>query len=318
MKNWIIGALATALAVSVAAGVIAQPGGRSATVEIRVWEDVNDPERNYISVRPEGGSWRTLGTIPIPLTDGVSSSGRFRYGDIALAVPLPDAPAAPSAAATGGTAADCRTSEGVWSRYDSGRTAARDRDDVADGRNDDVYTGRYTGARLTQSEVNVDHIVARSYACRNGGYAWSDAKVRRFVNDATNLATVSAVENRKKSDSGPSRYLPSRWVCSFVDTFDRIVREYGIQVPAADQSKVNDTQARCASGVLTDGDLASRATPTATPTRQPRTSTGFHCHCRRVINAGTRCDQRYTADGGPGYCHNGPSHDSFNTWPPRH
>ena len=62
---------------------------RTANVEIRVWEDVNDPARNYISARPEGGSWRTLGTIPIPLTDG--QSGRFRYGDITLAVPLPDA-----------------------------------------------------------------------------------------------------------------------------------------------------------------------------------------------------------------------------------
>ena len=93
MKNWIIGGLVVALAVSIGAGVLAQ-SQRTANVEVRVWEDVNDPERNYISARPEGGSWRTLGTIPLPLTDGVSSSGRFRYGDITLAVPLPDAPTA--------------------------------------------------------------------------------------------------------------------------------------------------------------------------------------------------------------------------------
>ena len=96
MKNWIIGGLVVALAgVSIGAGVLAQ-SQRTANVEVRVWEDVNDPERNYISARPEGGSWRTLGTIPLPLTDGVSSSGRFRYGDITLAVPLPDAPDAPT------------------------------------------------------------------------------------------------------------------------------------------------------------------------------------------------------------------------------
>ncbi len=94
MKNWIIGGLVVALvAVSIGAGVLAQ-SQRTANVEVRVWEDVNDPERNYISARPEGGSWRTLGTIPLPLTDGVSSSGRFRYGDITLAVPVPDAPTA--------------------------------------------------------------------------------------------------------------------------------------------------------------------------------------------------------------------------------
>ena len=58
----------------------------SVNVEIRVWENVNDPTSNYISARHEGGSWRTLGTIPIPLTDGVS--GRFRYGDIEITVPI--------------------------------------------------------------------------------------------------------------------------------------------------------------------------------------------------------------------------------------
>ena len=99
LKNWIIGGLVVALAVSIGAGVLAQ-SQRTANVEVRVWEDVNDPERNFISARPEGGSWRTLGTIPIPLTDGVSSSGRFRYGDITLAVPLPDAPGAPTATPT--------------------------------------------------------------------------------------------------------------------------------------------------------------------------------------------------------------------------
>lgn len=57
-------------------------------IEVRVWEDIRDPSRNYISARYEGGSWRTLGTIPLPLTDGMSRSGRFRYGDIILAVPV--------------------------------------------------------------------------------------------------------------------------------------------------------------------------------------------------------------------------------------
>ena len=65
-----------------------------------MWEDVNDPERNFISARPEGGSWSTLGTIPLPLTDGVSSTGRFRYGDITLAVPLPEQASAPTATPT--------------------------------------------------------------------------------------------------------------------------------------------------------------------------------------------------------------------------
>lgn len=98
MKNWIIAGLVAVIAIGGA--VVFAQSQRTANIEVRVWEDVNDPERNYISARPEGGSWRTLGTIPLPLTDGVSSSGRFRYGDITLAVPLPGQAAVPSATPT--------------------------------------------------------------------------------------------------------------------------------------------------------------------------------------------------------------------------
>lgn len=86
---FVLFAIVAVTAIGGAAFAIAQ-SQRTANVEVRVWEDVNDPERNYISARPEGGSWSALGTIPLPLADGVSSSGRFRYGDITLAVPLPD------------------------------------------------------------------------------------------------------------------------------------------------------------------------------------------------------------------------------------
>ena len=90
---FVLFAIVAVAAIGGAAFAIAQ-GQRTANVEVRVWEDVNDPERNFISARPEGGSWSTLGTIRLPLTDGVSSSGRFRYGDITLAVPLPEGEAA--------------------------------------------------------------------------------------------------------------------------------------------------------------------------------------------------------------------------------
>ena len=76
------------LAVVVVAPGAAQEG-ETATVEVRVWQDVGDELDIYISARPAGGDWRTLGTIPLPLDDGTSSTGRFQYGDISLGVPLP-------------------------------------------------------------------------------------------------------------------------------------------------------------------------------------------------------------------------------------
>ena len=99
MKGWIAGTLLAVLAaVAVGAGTLAQeeppdPAPEPATettanVEVRVWQDVRDALRIYISARPEDGSWATLGTIPLPLDDGHSSNGRFRYGDIVVAVPV--------------------------------------------------------------------------------------------------------------------------------------------------------------------------------------------------------------------------------------
>ena len=99
MKGWIAGTLLVALAtVAVGTGTIAQeeppdPTPEPATettanVEVRVWQAVRDARSIYISARPEDGSWATLGTIPLPLDDGHSSSGRFRYGDITVAVPV--------------------------------------------------------------------------------------------------------------------------------------------------------------------------------------------------------------------------------------
>ena len=84
-------ALAVAVVALGVAGVMAQ-SGNTANVEVRVWQRVSDAESLYISARPEGGSWRTLGTIPIAMS-GLSESGRYHYGDITVTVPRASAPA---------------------------------------------------------------------------------------------------------------------------------------------------------------------------------------------------------------------------------
>ena len=98
MTRVLIVALVSALALGMALAVAAQ-SRTNKNVEIRVWESTSDARVNFISARPEGGSWRTLGTIPIPL-DEETDNGRFRYGDITLAVPVdvpePEAPGFPA------------------------------------------------------------------------------------------------------------------------------------------------------------------------------------------------------------------------------
>ncbi len=61
----------------------------TATVEVRVWQSTTNPGLHYISARPSGGSWRTLGTIWLPL-NSATADGRYRYGGIALDVPHSD------------------------------------------------------------------------------------------------------------------------------------------------------------------------------------------------------------------------------------
>ena len=76
------------LGLAMVATGAAQGSGQTARIEVRVWQDVGDELDIHISARPAAGSWRTLGTIPLPLDDGFNSTGRYRYGDISLDVPL--------------------------------------------------------------------------------------------------------------------------------------------------------------------------------------------------------------------------------------
>ena len=62
-------------------------GGVTANLEVRVWQNVRDDLDISISARPEGGSWRTLGTVGLPLDDGVSDTG---YREVAIAGPPHD------------------------------------------------------------------------------------------------------------------------------------------------------------------------------------------------------------------------------------
>ena len=78
-------ALVGALTLSLVAVVAAQDS--TANVEVRVWQSTREAESLYISARPEGGNWNTLGTIPLDMS-GLNSRETFRYGDITVSVPV--------------------------------------------------------------------------------------------------------------------------------------------------------------------------------------------------------------------------------------
>jgi len=67
----------------------------TAGVDVRVWQSVADDSSLHISARPDGGSWQTLGTIPLDMS-GLNSRGTYRYGDITVGVELPGIAPPPS------------------------------------------------------------------------------------------------------------------------------------------------------------------------------------------------------------------------------
>ena len=54
------------------------------SVDIRVWQDLDEPLIIYVSARPEGGRWADLGTFRLLMDDGIARGGAFRYGDFAV------------------------------------------------------------------------------------------------------------------------------------------------------------------------------------------------------------------------------------------
>lgn len=78
------GVTSTARAEGEAADAAAEP----VFIQMRIWQHVDDSENLWISARPKGGRWDTLGTIPFPLEQragGYSDVSKFRYADLAMA-----------------------------------------------------------------------------------------------------------------------------------------------------------------------------------------------------------------------------------------
>lgn len=92
MHYSLITALLAALTLTLAATVVAasRPQAQpAALVQIRLWEHEDDPAQNWISVRPYDAPWGRT-TPRLPLDDGHSPDGRYRYGELTIESAVPD------------------------------------------------------------------------------------------------------------------------------------------------------------------------------------------------------------------------------------
>ncbi len=89
LKLAALAALACAIAFTTAPGPTTAHGDHgpgTISVDVRVWQRVDNPLELHVSARPEGDRWDAFGTVPLHLDDQCAAGG-YRYDD----VPLPGA-----------------------------------------------------------------------------------------------------------------------------------------------------------------------------------------------------------------------------------
>lgn len=106
----------------------------------------------------------------------------------------------------------------------------------------------YTGKKIkSASEVDIDHIIPLSNAARNGGQNWTPEKKERFANDLDNLLSVSAKENRTKSDKGPAKYMPpnKNYQCQYSKQYISIANKYSLSITESDYKILKEKLNSC-------------------------------------------------------------------------
>lgn len=111
-----------------------------------------------------------------------------------------------------------------------------------------VWLDPYSNETFTEaSKLDIDHIIALSYAARHGGQDWDAKKKEQFANDKTQLLAVSASENRKKSDKGPADYMPPNkaFHCEYSKKWLATASKYGVSITEKDKRALKSGLQKC-------------------------------------------------------------------------
>ena len=114
------------------------------------------------------------------------------------------------------------------------------------------WSDEYTGRTFTVAvQIDIDHIIPRMYAHTHGGDRWMPDKKIQFSNDPLNLVLVEKREIRRKSDRGPSRYMPrDEFKCEYAQLWDVIANKYGIQLESSDRNEIRRVLQGCPDDAL--------------------------------------------------------------------
>ena len=123
----------------------------------------------------------------------------------------------------------------------------------------DPYTGKtltgnpYQGDDGTSNDLDIDHIIPLKYVNSHGGSEWSNEQKRAYGSSLSAMdkgvyVAVSASENRKKGDSGPSKYYPPNesYKCEYAEKWRDIAKEYSISLSLNDYNTILNVLISCA------------------------------------------------------------------------
>ena len=110
------------------------------------------------------------------------------------------------------------------------------------------YTGEWF---KSQSETDIEHIVARSEAHDSGLCAASPDRRREFASDPLNLTLASpALNRREKSDRDAGEWLPESNRCWFAARVVAVKRKYALTVDVVEAAALERVLRRCPSTAM--------------------------------------------------------------------
>lgn len=110
------------------------------------------------------------------------------------------------------------------------------------------YTGTWMRfRRVTAAAVQIDHVVALSYAWDMGAKEWSDRLRLTFANDPANLVAVDGPSNQDKGDGPPSRWMPANkgFHCRYAAQFITVASAYGLALDPDSVGVLRTALRRC-------------------------------------------------------------------------
>jgi hypothetical protein len=86
--------------------------------------------------------------------------------------------------------------------------------------------------------VQIDHVIALSFAWEMGAATWTRAKRLQLANDPLNLIAVDGPTNGRKGDQGPTDWLPpnAQLHCAYSVRVAQVARKYDLPVATDDKT----------------------------------------------------------------------------------